>query len=154
MKFIEKILFPVDLTEANEDLIPYVLTMVDKFNAQLNVLYVMRPFQHFSDIFMAEYAISDFNAFEARVAADCRKKMDELINVQFGRLDRVQGEVLPGDPVDTILQFITDRKIDLVVMGTHGRKGVGRVLFGSVAQRVVKWAHVPVLVVNPSAPQA
>lgn len=154
MKAIEKILFPVDLTEANEDLIPYVLTMVDRFDARLSVLYVMRPFQHFSDIFLAEYAISDFNAFEAQVVAASRTKMDELINAHFGHLDRVQGEVIPGDPVDTILQFITDRKIDLVVMGTHGRKGVGRVLFGSVAQRVVKWARVPVLVVNPSAPQA
>lgn len=154
MKAIEKILFPVDLAEANENLVPHVRNMVEKFNAELSVLYVMRPFQYFSDIFLAEYAIQDFNAFEAQILAASRQKMDELVSAHFGQLDRVQGEVLLGEPVDTILQFITDRGIDMVVMGTRGRKGVGRVLFGSVAARVIKWAHVPVLVVNPSGPQA
>jgi nucleotide-binding universal stress UspA family protein len=42
--------------------------------------------------------------------------------------------------------------MDLIIMGTHGRKGIDRILFGSVAERVVKSAHVPVLTVRPESP--
>jgi nucleotide-binding universal stress UspA family protein len=47
------------------------------------------------------------------------------------------------------LDYISDEEIDLVIMGTHGRKGLDRVFFGSVADRVVKMSPVPVLTINP-----
>ena len=48
-----------------------------------------------------------------------------------------------------IINYVTSKGIDLVIMGTHGRKGLDKVIFGSVAERVVKTAPVPVMVVNP-----
>jgi nucleotide-binding universal stress UspA family protein len=48
-----------------------------------------------------------------------------------------------------IIEYITSNEINLVIMGTHGRKGLDKVIFGSVAERVVKTAPVPVMVVNP-----
>lgn len=52
-----------------------------------------------------------------------------------------------GDPAEEILDFARGHAIDLIVMGTHGRTGVSRVLLGSVAERVVRGARCPVLVV-------
>jgi nucleotide-binding universal stress UspA family protein len=153
MNSIQRILFPVDLSEDNEILIPNVLAMVDKFNAELHVIFVVKILPYISDIFVTGADIKEYEELEARVIAGSRKKMDELINTHFGRLSNVQSEVVKGDPYDTILKYVSDNKIDMVVMGTRGRKGFGRVIFGSVAERVIKWAHVPVLVVNPAPPE-
>jgi nucleotide-binding universal stress UspA family protein len=54
-----------------------------------------------------------------------------------------------GDASEQILSYVEDQKIDLIIMGTHGRKGMDKIIFGSVAERVVKSSPVPVLVVNP-----
>lgn len=60
-----------------------------------------------------------------------------------------QRKIAYGDPAREILDAIESEKIDLVVMGTHGRKGLENVLFGSVARNVVRRSPVPVLTVNP-----
>jgi nucleotide-binding universal stress UspA family protein len=54
-----------------------------------------------------------------------------------------------GDPTAQILKLIQAEDIDLVIMGTHGRKGMEETIFGSVAENVVKKAPVPVLTINP-----
>jgi nucleotide-binding universal stress UspA family protein len=56
-----------------------------------------------------------------------------------------------GDPAREILRYAARQAIDLIVIGTHGRTGVTRVLLGSVAERVVRGAHCPVLVVPAAA---
>ncbi len=150
MNTYQRILFPVDLTETTEKLVPNVVTMVDKFNAQLHVLFVVRVFQYFTNIYVPNPSI---DLFETELVEGARKKMDEFVRAHFGRLPSVQSEVILGDPSDTILSYIADNNIDMVVMGTHGRKGLDRVIFGSVAERVIKWAHIPVLVINPNDPK-
>jgi nucleotide-binding universal stress UspA family protein len=54
-----------------------------------------------------------------------------------------------GDPAEEILKYVQREKVDLVVMGTHGRKGIHRILFGSVADRVTKMAPLLVMRVKP-----
>ncbi len=146
MKTIERILFPVDLTESSERLVPNVLTMAEKFNATVHVVFVVRIFQYFTDIYVAPPSIS---IFENELVEGARKKMDEFLTKHFNHLPNTQGEVLLGDPSDVIINYIKEKDIDMIVMGTHGRKGLDRVLFGSVAERVIKTARIPVLVVNP-----
>lgn len=60
-----------------------------------------------------------------------------------------QKKILFGDPAQEILRFIEAEIIGMVIMGTHGRKGLEHVLFGSVAENVVKMSPVPVLTINP-----
>jgi nucleotide-binding universal stress UspA family protein len=57
--------------------------------------------------------------------------------------------IVSGDPATKILASIEPEGIDLVVLGTHGRRGLEHTIFGSVAENVVKQSPVPVLVVNP-----
>jgi nucleotide-binding universal stress UspA family protein len=61
----------------------------------------------------------------------------------------VRREVLSGDPVEVILNVIENEDVDLVVLGTHGRKGLEHTVFGSVAENVVRRSPVPVLTINP-----
>jgi len=146
MKSIEHILFPVDLTENSEKLVPYVLTMAQKFEAAVHILFVVRIFQYFTDIYVAPPSIS---VFEKELVDGARKKMDEFTRTHFDSSIRIQSEIILGDPSDAILTYIDEQRMDMVIMGTHGRKGLDRVLFGSVAERVVKKSGVPVLVINP-----
>jgi nucleotide-binding universal stress UspA family protein len=146
MKTIKHILFPVDLTENSEKLVPYVITMAQKFDAEVHVLFVVRIFQYFTDIYVAPPSIS---VFENELVEGARRKMDEFAATHFGSLPQTKNNVLLGDPSDMILSYIDEHQMDLVIMGTHGRKGLDRVLFGSVAERVIKNSHIPVLVINP-----
>ena len=146
MDNIERILFPVDLTESSERLVPNVLTMAEKFNAQVHIVFVVRIFQYFTDIYVAPPSIS---IFENELVEGARKKMDEFLARHFAQLPQTHGEVILGDPSDAIINYVEEKGIDMIVMGTHGRKGLDRVLFGSVAERVIKTVSVPVLVVNP-----
>ena len=75
--------------------------------------------------------------------------MDEFMEDHFREYPRVKTRVAMGDPAEEILGFIEAEGIDLVIMGTHGRKGLERVIFGSVAERVIKTSPVPVLSINP-----
>lgn len=146
MKTIQRILFPVDLTENSQKLVPYVTVMAEKFDAAVRVLFVVRIFQYFTDIYVAPPSIS---VFENELVEGARKKMEEFTRTHFERLPQVRSEVLLGDPSDAILTYIEEHHMEMVIMGTHGRKGLDRVLFGSVAERVVKNSRVPVLVINP-----
>ena len=58
----------------------------------------------------------------------------------------VNGTIVPGIPADDVVRFASDRKADVVVLGSHGRKGLARLLLGSVADRVVREAPCAVLV--------
>ncbi|RJQ67111.1 MAG: universal stress protein [Desulfobacteraceae bacterium] len=146
MKTIKRILFPVDLTENSEKLVPYVINMAQKFDAAVHVLFVVRIFQYFTDIYVAPPSIS---VFEKELVEGARRKMDEFTQTRFAGVPQTQNEVILGDPSDAILNYIDGQQMDMVIMGTHGRKGLDRVLFGSVAERVIKNSRVPVLVVNP-----
>jgi nucleotide-binding universal stress UspA family protein len=146
MKDFKRILFPVDLTENSEKLVPYVISMAQKFEASVHILFVVRIFQYFTDIYVAPPSIS---VFEHELVEGARRKMDEFTRAHFSHMPETQNAVVLGDPSDVILTYIDEQQMDVVVMGTHGRKGLDRVLFGSVAERVIKTSHVPVLVVNP-----
>jgi nucleotide-binding universal stress UspA family protein len=67
----------------------------------------------------------------------------------FSEFVNTKAVVAAGDASEEIINYIEDKHIDLVIMGTHGRKGMDKILFGSVAERVVKASPVPVMVVNP-----
>jgi nucleotide-binding universal stress UspA family protein len=146
MDAFRRILFPVDLSESSERLVPTVMTMVQKFDAELHLLFVVRILRYFTDIYVPHPSI---NLFETEMVEGAQKKMEEFRQSCFADLAAIQTNVLLGDPADTIIEYINDNGIEMVVMGTHGRKGLDRVLFGSVAERVIKTSPVPVLVANP-----
>jgi len=65
---------------------------------------------------------------------------------------KVRCEAYVGDPADRIVQAATEDSIDLIIMSTHGRTGLARTVFGSVAETVMRHAPCPVMVVRPSPP--
>lgn len=90
---------------------------------------------------------------DERADGDCRAYL-EAVAGRLGESIMVDIAMPLGDAVDVILAEIAQRKIDLVVMSTHGRPGIGRLVYGSVADEVVRRADVPVLLIPAGCRQA
>jgi nucleotide-binding universal stress UspA family protein len=145
MKF-KNILFPVDLSETSPKIVPFVSSIADKFDSVTHILFVARIFQHFSSIYVPHPSIT---IFENEIFEGAQKSLMEFCEEHFKNTDRVKTIVVKGDPAEEILNYINKEDIDLLIMGTHGRKGLDKVIFGSVAEKVSKAAPVPMMLVNP-----
>jgi nucleotide-binding universal stress UspA family protein len=146
MREFKKILFPVDLSESSVKIVPYVRMVMSKFDSQVHLLFVARAFDYFTGIYVPHPSIAQF---EKEIIAGAEKRLYEFTEEYFGNFQHTKTTVVAGDASEEIIHYIEANAIDLVVMGTHGRKGLDKVLFGSVAERVLKTSPVPVLVVNP-----
>ena len=146
MPEFKKILFPVDLSEVSAEIIPYVTTLARTFQADLHVLFVARILKYYDTIYVPPVSIVEF---EEKVVAGGKRRLDEFVAEHLKDCCVSVVKVIPGDPAEEIVRYIGAEGIDLVVMSTHGRKGLDRVLFGSVANQVVTTSSVPVMTVNP-----
>jgi nucleotide-binding universal stress UspA family protein len=151
MTHFKKILFPVDLSPASIKVVPYVQTMASTHGARIHLLFVARVFDYFTSMYVPHPSVSQF---EKEVIEGAEKRLYEFAEEHFKGIDGVKVKVAAGDPSDEILGYIGAMGIDLVIMGTHGRRGLDKIMFGSVAERVVKSSPVPVMVVNPFTAKA
>jgi len=146
MKEFKRILFPVDLSESSAKIVPYVQTVAKKFDSEIHILFVARILDYFTGIYVPAPSIT---TMEKDIIDGAEKRLYEFMDEHFRAFANAKTAVVAGDASEEIIKYIEDRHIDLVIMGTHGRKGLDKVIFGSVAERVVKTAPVPVMVVNP-----
>ena len=145
MAAVRKILFPVDLSESSPKIVPWVKEMADKYEAGVHLLFVVRAMEHYVTIGVSASYILDL---ESAVVVEAEKSLKAFRETHFGDTP-IEAAVVNGYPPEEILNYAERNKIDLIVIGTHGRKGIERILFGSVAEHVVKNSAVPVLTVNP-----
>jgi nucleotide-binding universal stress UspA family protein len=146
MKQVKKILFPIDFAENYDTLLPWVSTFVEKFGATLYVVFVTQDLASYNTFYVPHGNIQSFQQ-EALEAA--KKRMAAAAAEHFKQFSALETRVLMGKPAEKILELAKNEKIDLIVMGAHGRKGLEKVLFGSVADRVVKGASCPVVTIHP-----
>ena len=140
----KKILFPVDFSEGTQHIVPYVKEMANQFKSEVHVLFVVHVTPYYEGIGVEMTYVADF---EEVVVNQARTRMDEFI-VKYFKENNVVGKVMTGHPADTILEYTDLENIDLIIMG-HSKKGIQRMIMGSVAGLVVKKSHVPVMIVNP-----
>lgn len=145
MKF-KKILFPVDLSESSPKIVPYVTEMAKKFDSEIHILFVARAFQYFTSIYVPHPSV---DLFENAVAEGGRRSIEEFAEKYFKEPEKVKITVVNGDASEEIINYIKEKDIDLLIMGTHGRKGIDKLIFGSVAEKVTKATPIPLLLINP-----
>jgi nucleotide-binding universal stress UspA family protein len=143
---IDKILFPSDLREYSLKILPYVLSMSEKYGSKIYLLHVVEDFSKWGGFYIPHISL-DIYQKEAMEAAE--KFMDKVCNQQMQGCPNFERRICSGDPAAEILKTIESEDIDLVILGTHGYKGLEHAIFGSVAEKVVKKSPVPVMVVNP-----
>jgi nucleotide-binding universal stress UspA family protein len=141
-----RILFPVDLSETSAKIVPAVESVARKYGAIVHLVFVARVFDYFTSMYVPHPSVSQF---EKEVIEGAEKRLYEFAAEHFQEAAGTKVKVLAGDPSEEILKYAAAHAIDLIIMGTHGRKGIDKVIFGSVAERVVKSSPAPVMVVNP-----
>lgn len=143
---IHNILVPTDFSEPAEAALEYAKTLALEFNSSIHLLHVVsEPFVYPWGTDLPTYPIADLLRQSEDAASTRLAELAALTPALKGRIT-VETEV--GTPVERILDYIATQRIDLVVIGTHGRGMVGHLLLGSVAERVVRRSPVPVLTVH------
>jgi nucleotide-binding universal stress UspA family protein len=134
---ISRILVPTDFGDASEAALAYGREIADRFTAALHLIHIGE------------------NPFLRAAVADRRSLEEAPVRWLQGRLtetDRRRGAVAiveqSDEPAKEILRYAKSANIDLIVMGTHGRSGLARVVLGSVTEAVVRAAPCPVLTVH------
>ncbi|MFC1580447.1 universal stress protein [Thermodesulfobacteriota bacterium] len=146
---ITKVLFPSDMRENSFKTLPYVPSFSEKFNSMLYLLHVVEDLHKLGGMYIPHIPIKLYQK-EAEAAAE--KVMDQYCKKLASRgqiLTDFQRKMVSGDPATEILKAVDSEGIDLLIMGTHGYKGLEHTVLGSVAENVVKRSPVPVLVINP-----
>jgi nucleotide-binding universal stress UspA family protein len=149
MSTYSKILIPIDFSEYSEEALRQACDLARRFDSELHLLHVLdsvvplakttTEFQHI------------YRAFMASRSAEAEQSLRSLPPRSLGPKPVVRN-VLIGNPAVEIVKYADDNGIELIVMGTHGRTGFKAWMAGSVAERVVRFAHCPVLVVRPYSP--
>jgi nucleotide-binding universal stress UspA family protein len=134
------LLVPVDFGEPSRQALDTAIDLARRFGAQLTLVHVYEvPAYVYSGI---AYATTDlFGPIEDAARAQLTKLLGEVRT----KVPSAKAELRKGAPAMEILAAIAEAHPDLVVMGTHGRKGMPHVLLGSVAEKVVRLSPVPVL---------
>jgi len=136
----DDILLPTDGSDAADAAVDNALSLAERYDAALYVLYVADT---------TEYSTV---TFEDDVVDPLQQEGESVVDEVVERADAegvvAKGVVMQGGVFETIQNYVADEGIDAVVMGTHGRRGLGRALLGSVTERVVRTSDVPVLTVR------
>lgn len=143
---VKNILVPIDYSVGGDAAIAYAVSLAKEHDAEIHLVHVYeQPFAYVDAGFSGtpvpvEVPPADLEAEEARLD---RVSLPE--GVRFRR------KFIIGSPADDLVDYAKDNQIDLVVMGTHGRTGLTRLLMGSVAEGVMRRSPCPVLTIKQPA---
>ncbi|MDX9840274.1 MAG: universal stress protein [Desulfobulbus sp.] len=155
MQDFHRIVVPVDFHRHTDTVADYARRLATRLGAGVVFVHVVQSLARSlsaTDLSAAVYGDlfpATFIEIDADLLKLARQRMQELVERYRADLADCAGEVLEGDPADRIVAFAAENQADLIVMGTHGARGIEKILLGSVAERVLKRAACPVLIVNP-----
>jgi len=149
---IEKILVPVDFSTLSRNGLRYAIQFARHFASKITVLHVLDlGYSEPKETPAMEHLKGFAGASVRQVLKEVRQAMRKFVgSMAFGRV-QADTEIIMGPPVELISDFALTNDFDLIITSTHGLTGFKHVLIGSVAERLVRQARVPILVV-PSHP--
>ena len=139
---VKKILVPVDFSENSKKILEAAGYFSEMCKAQLNVVFVVQSFDDYSGFFVPHMPVAKF---EEEMVQAAEQKMEAFLEDSKG----VEAKVLIGDVAEEIIRYAEESNMDMIIMGTHGYKGLEKVMFGSVAAKVVRSSPCPVMTINP-----
>jgi nucleotide-binding universal stress UspA family protein len=148
---LKHILVATDFGDAADAALTYGRTLAGRFGATLHVLHVVDT--SYLNVVGADAYASITPDLQEQADEEARARLDERVIDSDGSGARARPPTRKAlwraaMPASAIIQYASDEGIDLIVMGTHGRRGVAHLLMGSVAERVVRTASCPVLTVH------
>jgi nucleotide-binding universal stress UspA family protein len=146
MREIKRILCAVDFSDATAKVAGWAAAFGRRIGAEVLLVHVVPDMGRYSDF---QVSAGYITGFEREIVNGARVNMEDCLNSLEGQ--EVQGMVIMGDPAREILTAVAEHKADIVVVGTHGNKGLESIVFGSVADQIIKTCPVPVISVRPYA---
>ena len=142
-KFIRKILIATDGSIPSTRAAEFAVKIAKKFDSEIIAIYVI------DRVILDEISkIHERHELEEEI----RKKAERCLNYIVGLAEReglkATSIIVEGQPHDQIVRHAESMKVDMIVMGSRGRRGMDRILIGSVAERVIEYAPCPVLVLR------
>ena len=146
---LRTILLPTDFSECAAHAVPVAAQLARGAGARLLCLHVVEP---------AVPAVGWTPVAEPLPLADLSERLEDSAVRELPKLTQapecegldVEEVIAHGEPASEIVRVARERGADLIVISSHGRTGLGRIIFGSTAESVVRYAHCPVLVVKPT----
>ncbi|MFZ5797106.1 MAG: universal stress protein [Desulfobulbus sp.] len=151
MHEIKTIVTPIDFSENAPKIAEAAIHVAGKFKATLHFIFVVQDFEDYTG-FMDLPA--NMMNLKQEIFESAEMQMHSFIDERSGKCEaagipEVQSKVMTGDIAEQIMSYAKNNGCDMIIMGTHGYKGLERIIFGSVADKVVKNACCPVLTINP-----
>lgn len=145
MATIATILCAVDFSEPSRQAAAYAQALALRLGARLVCLYVAPSVGTVDERNLSGAAASQLTD---DITAGAGQVMGVFVRENFPG-QQVDARIVQGDPAQVLVATAAEVRADLLIMGTHGRKGLERLVFGSVAEKVLKTAGCPVLTVRP-----
>lgn len=143
---IKTILVPCDFSDYAERAYLWAIGLAEKWQAKVILVHAAQLFTSLG--YPESVYLLDLKKMEDEILADAEKRLREFVGKKGSSPVVVEPRAVTGDPFWEICQIAEKEHADLIVMGSHGRTGLAHVLLGSVAERVVRHAPCPVLVVR------
>jgi nucleotide-binding universal stress UspA family protein len=142
---LKNILFPTDFSEASRAALPFALALARRYHSHVIFVNVLEA------IPVSPVTMDTIPSDIAPYRTIAETKLEEFL--RFNSLDGVEKEVLvePGYIWPMIKKLETERDVDLIVLGTHGRNALQRIFMGSVAEQIFRHASCPVMTIGPQA---
>lgn len=139
----KKILVPVDFSEPSKKALTYGFTLATQFNSQLLITHIVPE----SSALMYAFPTEMWKV-EKEQHEKARREIDTLVRAEYASKLNLQTIIKIGSIEGELLGIVTDEAVDLVVMGTHGRRNLGRWFIGSVTEHLLRKVPAPVLTVS------
>ncbi len=144
---LKKILCPTDFSDPSFEALDAASEMAGHFSGELIVVHVVPPIPVMATGHMSPAAFN-VHEYQEEMEKSSKNELDQYIAEKVPESVSARGMVLVGNPGDQIVDTAEDEDVDIIVIATHGQTGLKRVVFGSVAEKVVRHAKQPVLTVR------
>ena len=144
---LQKILFPTDFSRCAEQALAHAVFLAEKYEAEIHVLHVITIFKDQPSVVSNE--IAETKEMVRQLEDVAEKQLNKILDSHSSNDIKITTEIKRGiSAAPTILEYASENKVSLIVMGTHGRRGLGHLLLGSAAEEVVRLAPCPVLTIR------
>jgi nucleotide-binding universal stress UspA family protein len=144
---IRKILFPTDFSRCSDQALIHALSLAERYCAFLSIVHVLLPLEY--DPYDLGHHLPDLQKLQDEIDRLSSCQVESAIERKSFRDIAIEQSTIRGiSAAPAILEHAADMGIDLIVMGTHGRRGINHFILGSVAEEVVRLAPCPVMTVR------
>ncbi|HEX7364687.1 MAG TPA: universal stress protein [Dehalococcoidia bacterium] len=144
-----RILVPLDGSKLAECVMPHIEAIAKLSRATVELVYVIEPVELPTRGGIA-LSIDDLEQIESHSKHDAQSYLQQIVNKLKSKGLRAHAKILTGKAADSLVDYINNSGFDLLIMATHGRSGISRWIWGSVAEKILRSSLIPILVIRPA----